>query len=296
MIVEKMNFNETYQRLIRGYSIENLNKISSALIRAYRDKDDHFIYDLSRRLNRQIGNQKINQIFFSLIMQYHPDRHQYFLDQMHKSFHKGETKKLQEFASIFQILKWIGERENRIGKENTFSVNFSREDNRNPVYPEDAKLAPLFWKESEPVLRDFVSALRHKEYGNLNVVYTLNDLENTEGDLELSGYNISDLSGLEYCQNLTGLDLSDNRIHDISALSELFRLQEVDLSMNQITQLDALSNLHDLKILDISFNHIEELSPLANLNQLEFVNAVDNPISPDQLDTLQKKGVIVVFS
>ncbi|MBN2105343.1 leucine-rich repeat protein [bacterium] len=291
-----MNSSETYQRLMEGYSIENLNKISSALIRAYREKDDDFICDLSRRLNEQIGTQKINQLFFRLIMRYHPDRHRVYLDQMQKYYLAGETNKLQRFASIFQTLKWINDREKRAGTATAFSSNFSRQARRSEADPEDAEIASLFWEESGPAVRDFISALRHKEYGNLDVVYTPNDLANSEGDLELSGYGISNLSGLECCQNLTGLDLSDNNIDDISALSSLILLQEINLSKNRITRLDALSDMNDLIILDVSFNQIEDLSPLINLNHLEFVNAIGDPVSQKQIDLFRKKGVIVVFS
>jgi Leucine-rich repeat (LRR) protein len=41
--------------------------------------------------------------------------------------------------------------------------------------------------------------------------------------LNAQAANIANLSGLEYCQNLTELDLSWNRITDISTLTHLLR-------------------------------------------------------------------------
>ena len=39
--------------------------------------------------------------------------------------------------------------------------------------------------------------------------------------LELSGFNISDLYGLEYCTGLTNLDLSNNRLTEITQIHSL---------------------------------------------------------------------------
>ena len=53
-------------------------------------------------------------------------------------------------------------------------------------------------------------------------------------ELLAAGEGISDLTGLEYCTDLTTLDLSDNGISDISQLASLNRLSSLDLSNNAL--------------------------------------------------------------
>ncbi len=57
-----------------------------------------------------------------------------------------------------------------------------------------------------------------------------------------SGKGISDLSGLEYCRNLTIIDLEANQVVD---LSQLTAISYLNLSDNNITDISALSNLTD---------------------------------------------------
>lgn len=285
-----------YQRLMKAYSVKNLNEISSAIINAYRQKNDVFLLQLSRQIYGSGGSRKRNHLFTGLIMQFHPDRLIHYREQIQQHFKAGETGRLNSYTSIFRVLQWIRDRENENG-EPAESSSSGFPDKRSSGHTDpDAGIVATLDVESEANCRNFVEALKHKEYGNLDMVYTTHDLQNMEGDLELSGYGISDLSGLEYCEHLTALDLSGNDIVDISAMASLTLLEEIDLSSNAVSRLDALSGMQYLRILDVAFNRIEDLSPLLELEDLEYVNCIGNSIDPDQIREFREKGVLIIFS
>ncbi|MFC1569884.1 leucine-rich repeat domain-containing protein [bacterium] len=286
-----MNSNDIYNRLMEAYSNQNLNKISSVIIKAYQQKEHDFLCQLSRQVNGNTNAQTIGKLFSGLMMLYHPDRLTYYKEQIQQRNQSGQSDRLNRYTSIFSVLELIEARENNEGINKSSVASSAQED----LDPEDGKLTTT-QEESEEIDRDFMSALKQKEYGNLDIVYQPHDLENMEGDLELSGFSISDLSGLEHCQNLTALDLSNNDIDDISAMSALILLEELDLSLNNISRLDALCRMHTLKYLDISLNAIEDLSPLMELNQLEYINTVGNQIPESQIKHFRDKGVIIAFS
>lgn len=118
---------------------------------------------------------------------------------------------------------------------------------------------------------------------------TLNKPVGTITDVDLEfiiycdghGRGITDITGLEYCDNLLSLNLSDNDISDISALSLLFqrnsgaKLRELDLSNNQIRDISALADLWQVGIMNLADNQISDLSPLANENRRYNVNLLN---------------------
>jgi Leucine-rich repeat (LRR) protein len=55
-----------------------------------------------------------------------------------------------------------------------------------------------------------------------------------------NGWNISDISGIEYCTNLVTLNLEDNQLVDLSDLIGLANLNWIGLSNNQIVNINAL--------------------------------------------------------
>lgn len=91
--------------------------------------------------------------------------------------------------------------------------------------------------------------------------------------------SISNISGIEYLQNLQSLNLSGNQISDISPLMHLNSLVELFLASNQISDLSPLSNLTSLETLFVSNNQISNLSPLSNLTSLQTLYLADNQIS-----------------
>lgn len=291
---------ELYDRLIYVYTQENLNKITHKLVEAYRNKNFSYLDRLASCIqeNIPVKADKINKLFSQLVMLYHPDRLEYYRKEIARHRGNGEIKNLNRFSHIFQILEQI-DKPGPIPSESP-SRSVHPDQSEYDIYGDTVDWNEVIYDEAyaketfESGVYDFISALKKKEYGNINVVYRKQDLANTEGDLELSGYDIQELSGLEFCTNIVTLDLSNNRIFDITNIGYLHLLEELDLSFNQISQIDVLSELEYLKILDLSFNHINDIRPIFDLTRLEYVNTVDNPIPQAQIDVLRKKGIIVV--
>ncbi|MFC1977224.1 leucine-rich repeat domain-containing protein [Chloroflexota bacterium] len=80
--------------------------------------------------------------------------------------------------------------------------------------------------------------------------------------------DIVDLTGLEYCDNLTNLYLHSNQITDITPLQDLTSLTWLCLDVNQITDISATANLTSLTTLTLGKNRIGDISPLQNLTSL----------------------------
>jgi len=101
----------------------------------------------------------------------------------------------------------------------------------------------------------------------------------TEADLlgitSLYGFkqDIQDLTGLEYCTNLTSLNLGDAQITDISPLVKLNHLQSLYLGgATQITDISPLSELIELTDLVLSHTQIDDISPLAKMRNLQWLD------------------------
>ena len=97
--------------------------------------------------------------------------------------------------------------------------------------------------------------------------------------------SISNLEGIQYCENLTLVRLGTNNISDITLMEYLTNLQNLFIFSNQIVDLSPLQNLTSLSQLNLNGNDISDLSPLqnlTNLTELEFFgnNVVDlSPIA-----------------
>ena len=113
---------------------------------------------------------------------------------------------------------------------------------------------------------------------------------------------IEDLSGLQYCTNLTDLGLGDNQISDISPLANLTNLTDLDLWDKQISDISTLANLTNLTRLDLERNQISDISPLtenAGLSVGDVVYLDGNPLSSNSINTyipqLETRAVIVDY-
>jgi len=91
--------------------------------------------------------------------------------------------------------------------------------------------------------------------------------------------NITDLTGLEHCTDLTYLNLNLNTISDITALAGLTNLDVLMLEVNQISDLTPLAGLTNLTWLYLKVNQISELAPLAGLVNLTNLYLDSNQIS-----------------
>ena len=89
---------------------------------------------------------------------------------------------------------------------------------------------------------------------------------------------ISNLSGLEYLSNISGLDLSINTISNIEPLALLNNLTELKLDGNQLGNINVLSNLTQLTRLSIPNTGISSIAALTGLTQLSYLDLTGNNI------------------
>jgi len=97
--------------------------------------------------------------------------------------------------------------------------------------------------------------------------------------LDASERDIVDITGLEYCTELTELNLYHNQISDISPLTNLAKLSRLSLGSNQISDISPLASLTNLRDLFLYNNQISDISPLANLTNLWALSLAINQIS-----------------
>ena len=90
---------------------------------------------------------------------------------------------------------------------------------------------------------------------------------------------ISDLTGLEYCTNLTDLNLSRTVISDVSLLASLTNLTKISLKWNEISDISPLASLTNLTKISLKWNEISDVSLLASLTNLTELNLASNKIS-----------------
>ncbi|KDN58849.1 CotH kinase family protein [Exiguobacterium sp. AB2] len=95
--------------------------------------------------------------------------------------------------------------------------------------------------------------------------------------LDLSGYQLTDLTGLEHFQSLETLDLSGNRLTDVSELANLPHLKVVDLSFNRLTDVPELPDT--LETLNLEGNDVSDLSFLPASETLTTLNMRDNDVT-----------------
>ena len=145
----------------------------------------------------------------------------------------------------------------------------------------EAAIKATLGKPSGPICADDLEALTSLDAGEKGII---------------------DLSGIEYCSNLTDLHLEGNRISDISPLSSLVKLTGLNLNRNQVTDISALSGLASLTQLYLQKNQITDIGPLVNnfgLGEGDSLDMRDNPLSAtsrtDFMPQLEARGVSVQF-
>ena len=100
-------------------------------------------------------------------------------------------------------------------------------------------------------------------------------------DLDASRREITDLTGLEFASNLTGLFISGNFSSslDLSPLSNLTELKVLSISRSRIPDLTLLAKLTQLTGLVLTENEIRDITPLAGLVNLRWLTLLENPIA-----------------
>ena len=97
--------------------------------------------------------------------------------------------------------------------------------------------------------------------------------------LNLCGYHIESLTGLDNLTNLWSLDLSNNQISDLTPLKGLNKLQNLNLSNNQISDLTPLKGLNDIHTLYLDNNQVSDITPLKEVTGLQELHLNNNHVS-----------------
>ena len=299
-----MNNSELYEKLKASYTHDNLQKITRKIIALYKSKQynaiDTVMQAVAGQMQEKTGNQ--GKSFYKLMMVYHPDRLNYYLGEIEKYHNAKDTEQLLRFSHIFTALEleqslvilkssppqsdpyrdiW----ENEVTNFGEYDEMEFKEEEEEEYLDEFEEMTPR---------NTFFTVFKRQMYGNTKIELPFYYLEDIDV-IDLAGCGIDDLDGIRYCKQLAMLDLSNNRIPDVSELITLVYLQEVYLANNRIGYIDGLSFLHNLRVVDLSNNNIDDLSPLFELEHLEYVNVMGNKIPAKQLNTLRKKGVMVIY-
>lgn len=294
-----MEIKELYGSLKQAYTAENLHLLSSRIIDLFRQHR----YDALRAIQKVVNDytpceeEKINRVFSRLIMIYHPDRLNQAVDRMDQAYLQGDFEELYAMSHILSVQHLEPEQVtvSSVLTEEDLAEEFGWDTGQDGYhyfmdleeYDEELE------QEMDLNSRSFLSALKRRVYGNLNVdfpMYLLEDLE----EIEMADYEIENLDGIEACRLARVVDLTNNNLTDITDLRDLVEIERLYLSNNHIGLIDPLCFLENLQVLDISFNDVDDLSPLFELENLSYLNAMGNRVPAWQLETLQLKGVTVV--
>ncbi len=294
-----MNLLHTYKKLLAAYTHENLHTITAKIIDLYKNKQYNALQKIMSIASGESDAQESqpSKAFYKLMMIYHPDRINYYVGEIEKHYHTKNAEALNRYVHIFsaldlaQTLIVLKKPSPEIESEDEYRW----QDPSNRFYDDENEYDD-FIDDVEPAQygTDFYSVLKQSIYGHKNVDLPFYYLEELDS-LDLSGYGIENLDGVQHCIHVSVLDLSHNEIIDIGELSQLPFLQEVFLSDNLIGYIDSLSFAKDLRIVDLSENRIDDISPLLDLQRLEYVNLLGNPAPVQQINFLRRKGIVVVF-
>lgn len=97
-------------------------------------------------------------------------------------------------------------------------------------------------------------------------------------ELKARDAGITDLSGIEYCTNLTVLGFWGNPISDVSPVSSLPNLSDLHLCESQISDIHPLSSLTNLKWLAVASSPVSDISPLSALTNLTVLDLASDEI------------------
>ena len=295
-----METGDLYQKLKDAYTPENLGLISGRIIDLFRDHK----YDALRAIQKVVNEytpcmeEKISKVFSRLIMLYHPDRLGQSLAKLEEAYKGGDFEELYSMSHILTV-------QNLEPGHVMVSSILSDEDLAEEFGWDEAADGYSYFMAGEEEERDlneegdfagpsFLTALKRRVYGNLNVdfpMYLLEDLE----EIEMADHELEYLDGIDACRYARAVDLSNNNLTDISDLGHLHQVERLYLSNNHVGLIDALSNLRVLQVLDISFNDVDDLSPLFELSHLSYLNVMGNRVPSWQLEKLQLKGVTLVY-
>ena len=294
-----MEIEELYTNLKKAYTTDNIGLISGRIIDMFRDNK----YDALRAVQKVVNEytpcteEKINRVFSRLIMIYHPDRLSQSLQQLEQAYQRGDFEELFAMSHILNVQNLEPEHVtvSSIITEEDLAEEFGWDDSTDgfSYFMDQDSYEEEEVNDFDYTNRSFLTALKRRVYGNLNVdfpMYLLEDLE----EIEMADYEIEYLDGIDACRHVRVVDLSNNNLTDVTDLKDLHQLERLYLSNNHIALIDSLSNLTVLQVLDISYNDVDDLSPLFELSHLSYLNIMGNRIPAWHLEKLQLKGVTII--
>ena len=292
------NLEELYWKLKESYSDLNLNKIAHNLIRLYRDKEFEKLQIIAEIVSGDDGIESVTnkQGFSKLISVYHPDRIQYYQNELDKYTTERDPEILHRLKHVLLILNI----EDIVANiESLEDIDYSPEfkwdiNDKNFTYFTVSPKKSEYKRKTKPSKAGctFYDAVKIRMYGNTYIEFPSCYLENMD-EVEMAESQIDNLDGIEYCVHTETMDLSGNGITDLSPLWGLTMIKDLNLADNRISDIDSLCSLHNLRSVDLSNNSIVDLSPLFELEELEYVDLTGNKNSQEQLNVLMGKGVIV---
>jgi Leucine-rich repeat (LRR) protein len=114
---------------------------------------------------------------------------------------------------------------------------------------------------------------------------------------------ITDLSGLEYCKDLTLLQLYSNDVEDLTPIAGLTKLTDLYLWENQIQDITPLTGLVNLRRVFLHNNYITDINALVNNTGIgtgDVINITGNNINQislcNYIPVLESRSVQITYS
>jgi Leucine-rich repeat (LRR) protein len=294
-----MKVSELYGKLLEAWSNQNLNKITVTLIRLYKSHQYGTLKQIASMISETMDFtiDPEARYFPRLMMLYHPDRGDFHRNEINRLAAANDYDGLLTYSHILLL--------NRID-EIAVTLTSYEDIDYSPVYEWDINADGFTivndqsdYAEEKTTRRsntrshiNFYDAVKIRMYGKTRIEFPTWYLENQE-EFELSGSDINNLEGIQYCIHVKILDLSGNLIYDICPLWPLTLLEELNLADNRLEDIDTLSHLSNLRIVDLSNNAIRDISPLMELGRLEYVDLSGTKVPAKQITELKELGVTV---
>lgn len=300
------------QKFESAWIEDRLKKIAAALIEAHREGNLDVLSRYAVRVS-EIRKAPPKRQFMRLIQVFHPDRLAIYVRQVADCRENGDEAGLKALESLFEYqppgktayapIRSAPDRRKDYGNVADYGFDetygYGEDDfgyGEDDFEERDDDFEELDPGEMNPFAEGtFMDAIKREFFGNLELYPTRHEIEQFEGEMDLSDYNLDNLDGAEHCINLSSLNLAMNRIDNIWPLQDLTRLEYLDLSSNCLEDADELKGLTGLLELDLSFNEIEDIAFLLELPALKCVSLAGNPVKdPGIIERLRKRGVMVV--
>lgn len=278
-----------------------LKEITAHIIAGYKAKKMGVLAGYAKRLDLDTTHLDVNRIFSKLIHTFHPDKLAQIQSDIARFYRQNNLAELKRINAIYLSGVITNGSGLSVDYEEEYAVSETDFNQYGIDYTEgfDGDIFTDF-DDIRPINRDirpntFYEALNEAVGGTDQYRISVYDMNQMDGEIDLSDYHINDLDGVDSCLGIQQLNLSKNHIQDASLLAEVCALESLFISENELDDLSFVESLTHLIELDISFNHISDLSALLHLPKLEYVNIIGNPVVTHAVvDQLKLRGVLVV--